>query len=325
MGRRRKTDRHLPERVYQRRGAYYFVTPEGRWEPLGRDLAEALQAYGQRIGGQWHGRTLGDVIDRYRIDVLPLKRSPTTRTLEGVALGRLKLVFGQVLPDAVTPQHLYRYLDERKDKQGRPAPSAARHEISLLGHVFAKAIRWGIGNGNPVRRLERQPRPTTGRYVTDAEFAAVMAAATERMRIALELALLTGLRRADLLGLTRESITDEGLSVTTGKTGHALLFTWTPALRQVVDRARQLKPQVPGRYLIRTRTGQPYSPTGFAANVKRAIVKAKVAPFTFHDIRRKSASDSASVAEAQDRLGHSSPAVTRRHYMRKAASVKPLR
>jgi integrase len=92
-------------------------------------------------------------------------------------------------------------------------PVAARHEISLLGHVFAKAIRWGAASVNPVRALERTRKGKRTRYVTDVEYDAVYALANERMRIAMNLALLTGQRRGDLLTLTRAQLTDEGHSV----------------------------------------------------------------------------------------------------------------
>ena len=52
---------------------------------------------------------------------------------------------------------------------------------------------------NPVRTLERTPKGKRTRYVTDAEYDAVYTLANERMRIAMDLALLTGQRRGDLL------------------------------------------------------------------------------------------------------------------------------
>lgn len=47
--------------------------------------------------------------------------------------------------------------------------------------------------------------------------------------------------------------------------------------------------------------------------------------FTFNDLRSKSASDMAELAEASARLDHTTTAVTKRHYIRKPAKVKPLR
>jgi integrase len=59
--------------------------------------------------------------------------------------------------------------------------------------------------------------------VTDAEYAAVYALASERMQIAMELALDTGQRRGDLLNLTRAQLTDEGIEFLQGKTGAGVL------------------------------------------------------------------------------------------------------
>jgi integrase len=53
--------------------------------------------------------------------------------------------------------------------------------------------------------------------------------------------------------------------------------------------------------------------------------KKGVKKFTFHDIRAKSASDSASLQEASARLGHTSAAITDRVYMRVPYRVKPLK
>lgn len=329
MGRRRKHDKHLPRRMYCRRGAYYFDNPDTHdWEPLGKDLAEALAIYGRKIGGRWSGRTLGDVIDRYRVEVLPLKRSKHNRDDQSKQLDRLKAVFGDVLPDSVTTAHCYRYQDGRRDKQGHPVPVMARHEIKLLGHVFGKAIRWGVATVNPVRAMEKEPKGRRSRYVTDEEFSTVYWLASERMRIAMDLALLTGLRRGDLLTLKWEQVRKDGVEVTTSKTGAGVLIEITPDLEAVLARARRLVPQVPRTHVLRTRRGQPYSVAGFSAIWQRLMAKHVAAGgerFTFHDLRRKSASDSESVKEAQERLAHADEATTRRFYISKPVRVKPLR
>lgn len=329
MGRRRRFDKHLPRRVYCRRGAYYFDNPTThKWEPLGRDLAAALAAYGQKIGGRWSGRTLGDVIDRYRTEVLPLKRSEHTRSDQAAQLTRLKLVFGDVMPDGVTTQHCYRYVDGRRDRKGRPVPVMALHEIKLLGHIFAKAIRWGVATTNPVRAMEKEPKGKRSRYVSDEEFAAVYGRASQRMQIAMDLALLTGLRRGDLLALEWSQVREDGIVVNTSKTGAGLRFEQTPELEAVLVRAKRLKPQIPRRYVLRTRTGQGYSVEGFSAIWQRLMAKHVAAGgerFTFHDLRRKNASDSDSVRDAQERLGHADEATTRRFYVAKPVRVRPLR
>jgi hypothetical protein len=47
--------------------------------------------------------------------------------------------------------------------------------------------------------------------------------------------------------------------------------------------------------------------------------------YTFNDLRSKSASDTTELAEASAGLGHTTIAVTKRHYIRKPSVVKPLR
>lgn len=302
--------------------------------PLSRDLGEALTKYAAIIGNSWRGRTLGDVIDRYRLEVLPIKKSARTRKNEGLHLDRLRKVFADMLPDSVTAQHCYRYMDVRRDDDGNPAPSAARHEIALLGHVYAKAIRWGVCVSNPVRAVEKTIERKPKRYVTDEEFRHVWNCSAERMRVAMDLALLTGLRRGDLIALRKSDVTDEGIIVQPSKTADttavALLIERTPELNAVIDRAKKIKPHIgPGNFLLRTRGGEGYTADGFSANFRRAMDKAikdhGIERFSFHDIRRKSASDSASLREAQERLGHSSEAVTRRFYIARPVRVRPLR
>ena len=59
----------------------------------------------------------------------------------------------------------------------------------------------------------------------------------------MDLALLTGLRRENLVTLSRKNDTKEGLKVKTLKGSKWLLFTWTPQLRAVVDRGYALWPR----------------------------------------------------------------------------------
>jgi hypothetical protein len=96
--------------MYRNHGSYFFFCPvTNKWVPLGRDIAAALAQYGQLIGRNWSGRTFGDVIDRYRTQVLPLKRSAQTRKDQARQLTRLKAAFGSMSPDDITAQHCYQY------------------------------------------------------------------------------------------------------------------------------------------------------------------------------------------------------------------------
>jgi integrase len=105
------------------------------------------------------------------------------------------------LGSCLTAQQCYRYLDGRRTKDGQPARTAARHEIVLLGHLLSKAIRWGLATLNPVRGLDFGERAGKRAQVPLGQVEAVRALASERIRVAIDLAVSTGQRRGGLLTL----------------------------------------------------------------------------------------------------------------------------
>lgn len=325
MGRNRRQDRHLPAKVYLEHGAYYYRDGKKPRVQLGRELGEALAKYAALIGPAWSMRTLGDVIDRYRIEVLPQKRADQTRLEEGRALDRLKVAFGHMLPDNLTAVHCYGYIDRRRSKEGKPVPVAARHEIALLGHVYLLAIRWGAASINPARGLQLPKKAGKRPYVPMAWVDAVKALASPRMRLAIDWAVLIGQRRADLLKLKLSDVRDDGVYVDQGKTGAKLLIARSPNVDALIERSKAMSPQIPREYLIRKQNGRHYTASGFSANWQRLIGKHVAAGgvrFTFQDLRSVSVNDTG-IEEARDRLGHASAETTKRHYLRGVTKAKP--
>lgn len=325
MGRRRRTDRHLPAKVYLEHGSYYFRIGKTPRVGLGRDIGTALTKYATLIGGAWSSRTVGDVIDRYRAEILPLKKSEQTRTEEGKSLDRLKRAFGHMLPDNVTAQHCYGYIDSRRSKNGKPVLTAARHEIVLFGHVFRKAIRWGVTSINPASRLEL-PKRKKRRYVPMAWVDQLRALATPRMQLAIDLAVMVGQRRADLLKLRWTDVQDDGVYVKQNKTEAELLIAHSPDLDELLARLKAMAPDIPCEYLLRREKGKRYTKSGFSSNWQRLMRKHIAAggeKFTFHDLRSVSADGADTDQEAQARLGHASVETTKRFYRRGVTKAKP--
>lgn len=325
MGRNRKREKHLPRRMYLWHGGYRFVPKGGKPVPLGQDLGAALAKYATLVGTAWSLRTLGDVVDKYRAEVLPLKRAKQTRDEEGKSLDRLKKWAGHFLPDNLTAQHCYAYMDARRGKDGRPVPTAARHEIVLLGHIYKKAIRWGAASVNPVRGLELPKRSAKRRQVLMAEVQAVKALANARMAAAIDLAVSIGQRRGDLLSLKHKDLDDE-LHIEQSKTGAAIDMARSADLDAIIARLKAFKPDIPNEYLIRKRNGRAYTVDGFSSNWQRLMRKHVAAGgqhFTFHDLRSVSADGADTVEDAQKRLGHASPETTRRFYWKNVTKARP--
>lgn len=348
MGRRRKSNLHLPQRMYERRGKYYFAQPiTNVWLPLGDDIGLALAEYGRIVGASWHGRTLGDTLTRYKTTVTALLESKAQRDNDIRTLDRFNGVFGRLLPDAVTAPHLYKYIEDRIDERPEfverkiPAPAAAEKDIRLLAKVYKKANKWGTATVNPALNIEFDKRPKNTRDVTQPEYDAVYALATERMQIAMDLASNIGQRRADILRIRpKQDFTDEGILLQQGKTKTPLLIKWTPGLRASVERAKALKPEIPRDYLLRTRAGKGYTPSGFGANWQRLMNKATSpgpngeppvlsAWFKFHDFRAKAATEKAEQGtedDAKELLGHKDVKTTRGYIRRvKPKRVTPVR
>jgi integrase len=331
MGRKRKKDKYLPPCVYEKHGGYYLVK-NNKWTLLGNTLQEMFLSL-SKLEEDRPLRTMADICNKYSLEVMPLKAKKTQKS-QALYLERIKAVFGEMNPNSVKPKHIYRFRHRLADK----GPTAANRALEVLKHLFSKAIEWGIIDTNPardVRKLTAKDDPRLiprNRYVEDWEFDAVHQAAPPRVQIAMDLAVLTGLRRGDLLALTRDHITDEGILITPSKTEHSsgqtLLIEWSNELRAVIDRAKRLPPQV-RQPIIANRRGKAYTPDGFASNFQRAMKKALEGslqePFCFHDLRAKSASDDDDRNAGSKRLGHADTRTTERFYQRKPIKVRPLR
>src|SRR5262249_51537606 len=154
--------------------------------------------------------------------------------------------------------------------------------------------KWYLAEHNPCIGVERNESNRRSRYVTDAEYAALASVASPRIRLAMDLALLTGQRQGDLISLPWSNVTPEGIKFQQGKTGKKLLVVRSPALDEVLERARVMAPVVHiGGFVIRTRSGRPYTSEGFRACWQRTMNKAMrngliAERFTFHDLRAKS-------------------------------------
>ena len=329
MPRPRTKDKHLPRRVYLRHGSYYFVDAAGKWKRLGKTPADMYRGLADLVD-VGPVQTIGDLIDRYVREVLPSYRA---KEQQGRLphLTRIRAAAGAMAPHDLTGAHVRQLRDRIGQRKGQEwgRPQLALKALMVLSHLFSWACEWGIVEVNPCRGVKRPPQPRRKRYPTDAEFAAVYKRCPPMIQVAMDLALLTGLRREDILRIDRDACTDDGLTVATGKTGAALTFNWTAELKAAVDRGWSMPPRV-RRHLVCTRHGKRYTGDGFSTVWKRARKAALEAgeietAFRFNDIRAKSASDDTSIQRASDRLGHTTRAVTERHYIRTPKKVEPLR
>jgi integrase len=334
MARKRNSENdHLPRYVYISHGSYFYRPPNtkpqkvcrvGEESKLFMFMADTYEPVGTLI-------YMEDLFDRYVREVVP-GMAPRTQVDYKRIIAKLRIVFEGVKPDDVQPKHVGQLMDVTKGK------IAANRMAAVLSGVFSKAVgKWYVAERNPCIGVERNPTKKRKRYVTDAEFAIVYDHASPRMKLAMDLALITAQRQGDLIDLKWTDVqtigvprAEWGIYFQQGKTGKRLLVTISPALEEVLTRARKMTPQIPRNYVLRTEEGLRYTRDGFRTNWQRLMKWALKhgglgERFTFHDLRRKSISDAKSVQEGYERAGHTSIALTRGVYDQGIRRVIPLK
>ncbi|RTL58078.1 MAG: integrase [Rhodocyclaceae bacterium] len=323
MGRRRTQRHDLPPRMHQKRGRYYYVTTgiPRKWIPLGADLHDARRKWAELEGQETDpsDKTFRIVACRYEKEIFPSK-SPRTQKDNTRQLRKLVAAFGHYPIDEIRPVDVAEYLQHR----GRTGAIQANREKALLSHIYNHARAWGYTDApNHCAGIRGHREKGRDRYVSNAEYQAVWEAADLPTRNAMDLALLTGQRPADVLKMTRADIYDGALHIRQNKTGKRLAVEITGELAQVIERITQQETR--SSQLITDEKGESLSQWSLRYRFDAAR-KAAGVTFQFRDIRAKAGTDTGDLAHAQRLLGHKTRAMTE-HYTRerKGERVRPLR
>lgn len=325
MGRRRQSNFDDPPRFHKKGKTWYHVTGTSPrvWTKLSSDRAEALRMWAMREGVREDDSTklFSVIVKRYVRDVYPLK-SPRTRKDNDKELVNLVRVFGHMPIDQIAPMHVREYMDIR----GQTAKVRANREKALFSHIFNKAREWGYTSSpNPCQGVKGFKETGRDRYVTNEEFEKVKAHAHFTVVDAMDLALLTGQRPADVLKIKYTDIRDGALWIVQNKTGARLGIEIIGELAAAIERIKARPRATIGAFLIQDDNGQPISHLALRARFDKARSLAKV-NFQFRDIRAKAATDTGDLAHSQKLLAHRNRDMTE-HYVRRRVGevVPPLR
>jgi integrase len=202
------------------------------------------------------------------------------------------------------------------------APATINRYAAALGAVVTWAMKRRIapkGYVHPCRTIERRPENNENlRFLSDDERRRLLDACRlsrwPRLYLLVLLALTTGARKGELLGLCWEDVDLERNLAHCGRTknGDAKALPLVPA---VVDLLRGFEGGK--RVLVFASTRSPNAPYAFEGCWRAALKEAKLRNFRFHDLRHTCASmlaqNGATLLEIGDVLGHRQLQMTKRY------------
>ena len=290
-----------------------------------QDTESAIREGRHFKGTEAKRHTLGEMIDRYLGDVLPNKSDSMQRD-QTTQLNWWNEKIGDRLLANITPalisEHRDLLLKEIGSKRKKRSPASVVRYMAALSHVFTIAIReWGWLEDSPISKVTKPKEPRGRvRVLDDEERVQLLKACNESSNPILYTvviwALSTGARRMKIMNLAwgdidlkrrvatiHETKNDERRALPLGK--HAF---------KEIQKLSELR-RIDTNLLFPDETGK--KPIDIRNPWERAIKKAGIKDFRFHDLRHSAASylamNGASLAEIAEVLGHKTLQMVKRY------------
>jgi integrase len=255
--------------------------------------------------------TLGELLDRYAKEVSNGKRGNRAESYRIETFKKHSLAKHALT--TITPQMIASWRDARLSEV---SSGTALRELQLLGHVFSVAIReWGIRlPSNPVG-LIRKPRSgkARDRVLTDAERSALVVACGQCQNPWIQpvviFALETAARRGEILALEWPDVqlAHRTATLQVTKSGQPRRIPLSPTCASMLE---SLPRSLDGRVF-------PVSMEAVKQAYERAVARAGITNFTFHDLRHDAltrlAKRGLSVLELRTISGHTTANMLQRY------------
>jgi len=320
---------------------YYDAAGRRRWETIGPNLHEARRVLAERMWERRNGKfrlnrqpiTMKEFAAKWDVDYVTVQirlgRMKESSAESCRSRSRLHIVpfFGQMRLDEITLPDVREFMKALLAKE--LSPKTVLNAMVVLKEMFKHAVQWGYLDVNPAQYAER-PRAEDQemQILTPPEIRRLLDAADEPVRTLLLCAVLTGMRRGELLGLRWEDIDLEGHRIFVRRALWRGKFV-TPKSRRsrrTIDLAPTLRAALakfPSRFqgglVFCSPDGEPINPDTFAQrDWARALRRAELRRIRFHDLRHTYASlliaQGAHPKYIQAQLGHASIQTTLDRY-----------
>jgi len=223
----------------------------------------------------------------------------------------------------VTYLDLETYRNRRKATPvmgGKPRSEASvNREMALIGHMLTKAGEWGMIEDSPFKKGKRlmfKENNQRLRFLTEAESEALVKECLPHLKPMVQVGLLTGMRRGEILSLQWEQIRNGFIYLEGGmvKSGKGRQIPLNDRAAQVLKELRQ-RNQLKSPYVFCDSQGRRFHAVkhSFTSACRRAGLEG----FRFHDLRHTFAShlvmNGVGLKAVQELLGHADMKMTMRY------------
>ena len=213
--------------------------------------------------------------------------TPASYTREnGIAETHLKPFFGTVKLAEIRRVDVQKYITHRS---GDVSPASIVKELNVLKHMLGLAVEWELIPANPAHGI-KPPRVAAGRvrYLQPGELRTVLETCPEWLRPIAGLAVATGMRRGEILGLRWLDIDFKGgrIMLPQTKNGDGRIVY----LNSLAQQALASVPQGRAKPEDAVFGAESVTPENVSLAFLRACRTASISDFRFHDLRHTAAS-----------------------------------
>jgi len=329
-------------------GIDYYAAGKKHREIVGPRLGEAQKKLAERKAKKRQPislvtlkrKTFNELAEEYKEN---FKNDPYFKNTRKYYVEILKEHFGETRLREIGPLELDQFKTKRKNTPTRyekeRSDIAVNRELDTLNHMFNKAVRWGWMEINPFTLFKDQngkdtffyPENGRLRYLEEEELKKLLEAldkkpereskkpgggkrkSPEYLKNIIKAAILTGMRKTDLLNLKWSDYKRES----------GRLYFYEKKKKKMTDKILsddmialvESIPRGESEYIFARPDGKPFK--SLQRSFKTVLDRAGIKDFRFHDLRHTSASHlvmrGASLKSVQQQLGHTTLKMTERY------------